>query len=146
MNKQLTKQGGFTLIELMIVVTILGILASIAVPAYRDYTIRSRVAECASLYAPLKTDTSLVYSETSVLPVDLTELPRSSNDPADYSGDYVSDIDIEDGVVTCTLTTMTALASAAGETVIFTPETTAQKVNWTVTRTVEDKYLPIAGI
>jgi type IV pilus assembly protein PilA len=145
MNKQLTKQGGFTLIELMIVVTIIGILASIAIPAYKDYTIRTRVAECASLYAPLKTDTSLVYSETSTLPTDLTQLPRSSDTPGDYSGDYVSEIDIAGGIVTCTLQTLNALGSAAGQSVIFTPETTAQKINWAVSGggAMEDKYLPI---
>ena len=64
------KQSGFTLIELMIVVTIIGILASIAVPAYRDYTIRTRVGECASLFGIIKTESSIYYSENGTLPFD----------------------------------------------------------------------------
>jgi prepilin-type N-terminal cleavage/methylation domain-containing protein len=48
-------QQGFTLIELMIVIAILGILIAIAIPAYQDYSIRAKVSECANLLAPAKT-------------------------------------------------------------------------------------------
>ena len=50
-----TMQKGFTLIELMIVVAIIGILAAIAIPAYQDYTVRARVSECVNLMAGAKT-------------------------------------------------------------------------------------------
>lgn len=144
-TKNVSKQGGFTLIELMIVITIIGILASIAVPAYRDYTIRARVAECASLFGPLKTDTSLLYSETGNLPASLTDLPRSSDVAADYSGDYVESIDVDaDGNATCTLLTDTQLGEASGDNLVFDPQTTAQSVNWTISSgsTVEEKFWP----
>ena len=60
-------QKGFTLIELMIVVAIIGILAAIAVPAYQDYTIRSRVSEGASLAGATKTAIDVMFSETGNL-------------------------------------------------------------------------------
>ena len=57
-------QQGFTLIELMIVVAIIGILAALAVPAYQDYTIRAKVSEAASLSGAAKTAVEVYYSET----------------------------------------------------------------------------------
>jgi type IV pilus assembly protein PilA len=87
-----TLQKGFTLIELMIVVAIIGILAAIAVPAYQDYTIKSKVSETASLMAPTKTALDIAFSEG----IALNDLGSQSTDtlgigPAnDYSGKYVS--------------------------------------------------------
>tara|TARA_R110002111_G_C5990945_1_gene371987 strand:+ start:336 stop:821 length:486 start_codon:yes stop_codon:yes gene_type:complete len=60
-------QKGFTLIELMIVVAIIGILAAIAIPAYQDYTIKSRVSEGASLSGAFKTGVELYWSENGTL-------------------------------------------------------------------------------
>ena len=60
-------QKGFTLIELMIVVAIIGILAAIAIPAYQDYTIKSRVSEGASLSGSFKTAIEVYWSETGTL-------------------------------------------------------------------------------
>jgi type IV pilus assembly protein PilA len=144
MNKQIKKQKGFTLIELMIVVTIIGILASIAVPVYRDYTIRTKVGECASVFGAIKTDTSVVFSETGNLPGSLAGLPRTSNSPASFSGDYVLTMSIAGaGVVTCQLSGDSTLGPAADGTVVFTPTTTGgQRINWEITGSVDDKYLP----
>ena len=61
-------QKGFTLIELMIVVAIIGILAAIALPAYQDYTIRSKVTEGLNLAAAIKADLSSMYASDG-LPV-----------------------------------------------------------------------------
>ena len=88
------KQSGFTLIELMIVVTIIGVLASIAVPVYRDYTIRTRVSETASIFAPVKAEIALFYSENGTLPMALSEMPRVAQTPASYEGEYVATLDI----------------------------------------------------
>jgi type IV pilus assembly protein PilA len=60
-------QKGFTLIELMIVVAIIGILAALAIPAYTDYTIKSRVAEGASLSGAAKTGIEVYWSENGTL-------------------------------------------------------------------------------
>ena len=61
-------QQGFTLIELMIVVAIVGILAAIALPAYQDYTIRAKVSEMLARGAEAKTTISEYYSSKSALP------------------------------------------------------------------------------
>jgi type IV pilus assembly protein PilA len=63
-------QQGFTLIELMIVVAIVGILAALALPAYQDYTIRSKVSELAARGAEAKTSVAEYYSSKATLPAD----------------------------------------------------------------------------
>ena len=67
-------QKGFTLIELMIVVAIIGILAAIAIPAYQDYTIRAQVTEGLNLAGALKAAVSERYAATGTWPETLTEL------------------------------------------------------------------------
>ena len=68
-------QQGFTLIELMIVVAIIGILAALAVPAYQDYTIRSKVSEAASLASAARTAVDVYYSENGTLRASAPPLP-----------------------------------------------------------------------
>jgi len=64
---------GFTLIELMIVVAIVAVLAALAVPAYQDFTIRAKVAECVSNSAPIKTSISEFRQTTGIFPADMDE-------------------------------------------------------------------------
>jgi len=143
------KQGGFTLIELMIVVTIIGILASIAVPAYRDYTIRTRVGESASVFYPVKTETTIHFSETGNLPGTLTAIDRIPNTPGSYAGEYVATLNIvSGGAVIVAMKDDTDLGGAAGGGVKFTPAASGVVINWTITgdgvqgETIPDKYLP----
>ena len=62
-------QQGFTLIELMIVVAIIGILAAIAIPAYQDYTIRAQVTEGMNLASAVKANVSETFAQTGLWPV-----------------------------------------------------------------------------
>jgi type IV pilus assembly protein PilA len=64
----LIKQKGFTLIELMIVVAIIGILAAVAIPAYNDYIKKSKVAEASQLFSGAKTELGTFYADAGVFP------------------------------------------------------------------------------
>jgi type IV pilus assembly protein PilA len=98
-----TVQKGFTLIELMIVVAIIGILAAIAIPAYQDYTIRTQVSEGLTLASDVKAGVAEYTAQTGDWPVDLIEAGLGSTAAAgDKSGRYVSAIDVSNGTITIT--------------------------------------------
>ncbi len=88
---------GFTLIELMIVVAIIGILASIAIPTYQDYTIRSQVVEAFSLASELKGSIQDFRKDRGRLPVDNTEagVPEAKF----LIGNYVDQIEVTNGAM-----------------------------------------------
>jgi type IV pilus assembly protein PilA len=94
-----TVQKGFTLIELMIVVAIIGILAAIAIPAYQDYTIRSQITEGLNLASDLKAGVAEYQAQTGDWP-DLAQIIGSSGSAASKAGKYVAGIDVVDGVIT----------------------------------------------
>jgi type IV pilus assembly protein PilA len=94
-------QKGFTLIELMIVVAIIGILAAIAIPAYQDYTIRAQVSEGMNLAAAAKAAVAEAYLNRGTSPADRTEAGMS-DDPADTNGKYVTQVNVIDGVIEVT--------------------------------------------
>lgn len=95
-----TMQKGFTLIELMIVVAIIGILAAIAIPAYQDYTIRSQVTEGLNLAADVKAGVAEWYAQEGEWPTDGTSLGIAN--VTDKSGKYVSQIAVTNGTITVT--------------------------------------------
>ena len=119
---------GFTLIELMIVVAIIGILAAVALPAYQDYTIRARVSEAVLALSPCRTAVSEIYQTARLgTKIGANNWGCGENSPSAAASDsalsqYVASISTNtDGVITVTTTGNAALGGAANTTLTLTP-------------------------
>ncbi|HGO7325007.1 TPA: pilin, partial [Neisseria meningitidis] len=97
-----TLQKGFTLIELMIVIAIVGILAAVALPAYQDYTARAQVSEAILLAEGQKSAVTEYYLNHGEWPGDNTSAGVAST-PSDIKGKYVEKVEVKNGVVTATM-------------------------------------------
>ncbi|EMT1730072.1 pilin, partial [Neisseria gonorrhoeae] len=93
-----TLQKGFTLIELMIVIAIVGILAAVALPAYQDYTARAQVSEAILLAEGQKSAVTEYYLNNGEWPKDNASAGVASS--ADIKGKYVESVTVANGVVT----------------------------------------------
>jgi type IV pilus assembly protein PilA len=116
MDKQ---EKGFTLIELMIVVAIIGILASMAIAAYQTYTVRAQVAEAIQMGAAAKVSVVDTFNNNGEPPADRPESGMSAS-ATDTRGRYVSQVDIDNGRVDVMMGNQ-AHAEISGLELSFTP-------------------------
>ncbi|WP_061729228.1 pilin, partial [Neisseria meningitidis] len=96
-----TLQKGFTLIELMIVIAIVGILAAVALPAYQDYTARAQVSEAILLAEGQKSAVTEYYLNHGEWPKNNTSAGVASS--SEIKGKYVKSVEVKNGVVTATM-------------------------------------------
>ena len=138
------KQKGFTLIELMIVVAIIGILAAIAIPAYQDYTIRAQVSEGINLASGAKAAIAEYFMDSGVLPI--TNAEAGLEAAANITGNYASSVTVgAAGMVTVQYSGPEVNQQINGQELTLTPTTNAGSVQWTCLNTsLAAKHVPSA--
>ena len=137
-------QKGFTLIELMIVVAIIGILAAVALPAYQDYTARAQVSEAFSLASGQKGAVAEYYSNQGVMPTTNASAGIPTN--TDIKGKYVKQVDIgTSGIITATMQASGVGKDLENMTLILAPVVNNGSIDWNCTGgTIVAKHRPAA--
>jgi type IV pilus assembly protein PilA len=134
-------QQGFTLIELMIVVAIIGILAAVALPAYQDYTVRAKTSEVVLAASGGKTAVSEAYQTLGHMPnansagVSAQTSPFVASVAYTYSSDTV-------GVITAVASAKEPKIATSNVVLTGTADTSTGVVTWVCTGTISSKYLP----
>jgi len=140
-------QQGFTLIELMIVVAIIGILAAIALPAYQDYMVRAKMTEIMGLAAAAKTSVTEFYQSTGGFPSDAAQGGITTATTQSAYLNAVVTLATTTNTVTLTYpisgTNIGTTQITNGQTFIFEGTGSGARLNWTCNSgTVASKFLP----
>ena len=125
-------QRGFTIIELMIVVAIIGILAAIAIPSYQNYLTRAKVTEGVTLAQPVKLAVTEFYQDRGVLPADNAALSLGA--PSELGGEYTESVAVTTGIILVTY----GDPALSGRTVTLTPAAVEgqSQVTWSCSTTL----------
>ncbi|EMT0328889.1 pilin, partial [Neisseria gonorrhoeae] len=123
-----TLQKGFTLIELMIVIAIVGILAAVALPAYQDYTARAQVSEAILLAEGQKSAVTGYYLNNGEWPEDNTSAGVAS--ASDIKGKYVQKVEVNNGVVTAEMNSSNVNKEIKGKRLSLWGRREAGSVKW----------------
>ncbi|MBH2315136.1 pilin [Neisseria meningitidis] len=123
-----TLQKGFTLIELMIVIAIVGILAAVALPAYQDYTARAQVSEAILLAEGQKSAVTEYYLNHGTWPGDNSDAGVAST--ADIKGKYVKEVKVANGVITAEMKSSGVNKEIQGKKLSLWAKRQAGSVKW----------------
>lgn len=135
------RTAGFTLIELMIVVTIIALLAAIAIPAYQDYAIRAQVSEGINLSTGAKTAVWDYFADKGRLPHSNESAGLAS--ATSIGGKYVSGVSVVDGAINISFNTQAANTGVRDSNLTLSPVTKAGSIAWTCKGSpMDNRYLP----
>ncbi|HFC0288860.1 TPA: pilin [Neisseria gonorrhoeae] len=124
-----TLQKGFTLIELMIVIAIVGILAAVALPAYQDYTARAQVSEAILLAEGQKSAVTEYYLNHGKWPEN-NDSAGVASPPSNIKGKYVESVTVENGVVTAKMLSSGVNKEIQGKKLSLWAKRQAGSVKW----------------